>query len=215
MGPAGRRVVIGVGNPYRGDDAVGPLVLARLDELVGGRDVELVPSDGEPTRLLEAWEGAGVAVVVDAARTGSVPPGTVRRAEVAGPPAAGEAPGTSTHGLGVADAVALAAALGRLPARLVVYTVEGAAFGLGDPISAPVAAAADRLTPAILADLALPAVPLPPQDPAECPPPQEPPGKNPSPQEPRGKNPSRELVTSGTPPDPATLPPGSLHDPPA
>lgn len=188
-----RRIVIGVGNPYRGDDGIGPLVLARLGDLVGAEGgsstvavaadgaagehragppaaaregVELVPSDGEPTRLLEAWEGADVAVVVDAARSGSVPPGTLRREEPTGTPPGRGARRATTHALGVADALALGAALDRLPRRLVVYSVEGAAFGLGDPMSPSVAAAADRVAAAILGDLGVPGSPRP-REPAE------------------------------------------------
>jgi hydrogenase maturation protease len=60
-------VVIGVGNEFRRDDGAGPAVIARLRGLVPP-GVDLVVTDGEPTRLIEAWTGAALAVVVDAVR---------------------------------------------------------------------------------------------------------------------------------------------------
>ena len=62
----GRAVVIGVGNEFRRDDGAGPAVVARLRGHLPDR-VCLLVSDGEPTRLIEAWAGAPVAVIVDAA----------------------------------------------------------------------------------------------------------------------------------------------------
>ncbi len=82
-------VVIGVGNEFRRDDGAGPAVVAGLRDLAPP-GVRLVVTDGEPTRLIEAWAGAALAVVVDAVRvqspnTGPSRPGTVHRFEVAGP----------------------------------------------------------------------------------------------------------------------------------
>ena len=75
-------VVIGVGNEYRADDGAGPVVLGMLRDAVPG-GVPLVPSDGEPTRLLEAWTGAATAIVIDAVAGGDAPPGTLHRLVVA------------------------------------------------------------------------------------------------------------------------------------
>lgn len=135
---AARTVVIGVGNPFRRDDGAGAAVVEAV--AAGGvpATVHVVALDGEPTRLLDAWEGAELVVVIDAARSGA-PPGTVTRLEIGD----GEEPlapsgGASSHGAGVAEAVALGRALQRLPARLVVYGIEGADFGTGPGLSSPV-----------------------------------------------------------------------------
>ncbi len=52
---------------------------------------------------------------------------------------------SSTHAFGVGDAVELARALGRLPARVVVYGVEGADFTAGAPLSAAVESAVEHV----------------------------------------------------------------------
>ena len=147
-------VVVGVGNPWRGDDGVGPAVAAAVRDRLGpggpaGR-VDVVDLDGEAARLVDAWDGADLAVVVDAARTGA-PPGTLHRLDADGVRAASTA---SSHALGVQHAVALARALGRLPRRLVLIGVEGADFGHGTHLSDPVAAAvepASRLVAEVVA----------------------------------------------------------------
>lgn len=132
-----RTVVIGLGNDYRGDDGAGPAVARALR----GMGVPAIENGGDPAELIDAWAGADVAFVVDAARSAD-PPGTVRRH--AGLAAAPAAP-SSTHGLSLADAAELGGILGRLPRDLVVYTIAGQDFGLGDTLSAPVEAAVARL----------------------------------------------------------------------
>ena len=74
----GRVVVIGVGNEFRRDDGAGPAVVTSLRGQVPP-GVDLVLTDGEPTRLIEAWTGAALAVVVDAVRADPPRPGRVHR----------------------------------------------------------------------------------------------------------------------------------------
>lgn len=152
--PAGRVVVIGVGNEFRRDDGVGPHVVARLRDRVPP-GVELVVSDGEPADLLEAWDGARLAVVVDAVRAVPPVPGRLHRVVLN---TTEEVPATavSSHGLGVEAAAALAAALDRLPVRLVVHAVEVADTTLGVGLTPEVAAATDTLAEAVLHDLTSP-----------------------------------------------------------
>jgi hydrogenase maturation protease len=57
---------------------------------------------------------------------------------------AGRNLGASTHGLGVAEAVALGDALGRLPRRLIIIGIEGRRFEVGADLSPEVARAVDE-----------------------------------------------------------------------
>jgi hydrogenase maturation protease len=134
--------IVGLGNALRGDDAVGLAVARRLRELAPAADV--IERSGEPAGLLEAFgDGAEEIVLVDAVSSGA-PPGAVHRldASVAALPIAA---GASTHGLGLAETIELGRALGRLPARLIVYGIEGRVFELGAPLSPEVAEAADAV----------------------------------------------------------------------
>jgi len=143
----GATIVIGVGNPDRGDDAVGPEVAARLAEV----DLPglVIRSGTDPLDLVHLWEGAQVAVVVDAVLSGAEP-GRITVHEVGarrpdGGPADGSAPGgrrgPGTHTFGVLGAVALARALGRLPARVVLVGVEVSTVAIGAPLSPEVSRA--------------------------------------------------------------------------
>ncbi len=136
--------VIACGNPDAGDDAAGLLAvraaLPRLEAIIG---VEVVEA-GAAFRVADLLEGADAVVVVDAVRepTGARPPGEIVRAE-AGPDglsAGGLRSSLSSHGLGLAEAVGLAAALSAAP-RVVFLGVEAAQVGMGMPVSPPVAAA--------------------------------------------------------------------------
>ncbi|HWD07704.1 MAG TPA: hydrogenase maturation protease [Actinomycetota bacterium] len=136
MSEPGTTVVIGVGNRLRGDDGIGPAVIDRLRGRGVAAGVRLVTCEGEVTELIEAWERATVAIVIDAVRSGAARPGSVHLVprEDSG---WGQHARASSHGLGVQDAVVLARQLGRLPGDLVLIGVEGGHFGLGTPLSAP------------------------------------------------------------------------------
>ncbi len=152
--PTGDVVVVGAGNPFRRDDGVGAAV---VDALV--RDVpdgvRLTERDGEPTGLLDAWDGARLAIVVDAVAPDGAP-GKLHRFEVRD--GAGSVPDrahrASSHALGIGDAVALGRALDRLPARLVVLGVEAADLGEGPGLSPPVAEAVGPAVREVLAEIA-------------------------------------------------------------
>jgi hydrogenase maturation protease len=142
-------LVVGIGHPDRGDDAVGWLVAERLrDQVADLPGVQVVRSSSDPAALLTlpAWDEAHHVVIVDAIVTGA-PPGTV---EIRG----GEQPlpsprSSGTHDLGLAATLQLAKALDRLPPDLTIVGVEGARFGLGDLPSPAVVAAAERVAAAL------------------------------------------------------------------
>ena len=121
-------IVIGYGNPHRGDDAAGPLVARAV------RGVE-VHADG--VQLIHAWAGATRAIVVDAVVSGS-PPGTVFHWTADTLPGAVAHP-VSSHGLGLAQAIALADQLDLLPDTLEIIGIEASHFE--GEVSEPVARA--------------------------------------------------------------------------
>jgi hydrogenase maturation protease len=136
-------ILIGVGNAWRGDDGAGLAVARRVREL-SPAGVEVREVEGDATALVEAWSGAEGVVVVDAAQSGALP-GTVRRFDARARPLPARSLRSSTHAFGVSDAVELARALDRLPARLDVYAIEGASFTAGERLSPAVERAVDEL----------------------------------------------------------------------
>ena len=147
---APQRLLVGLGSPYRGDDAVGPLIVQRVAQRldVGSADVRVAVL-ADPSALLDVLPGIDFALIVDAVSAGRKP-GTLVRLEAGAdtealPAALWASTGRGgTHALGLAGCIELARVLGRLPARLLVIGVEAAHFELGAEISAPVIAAVDE-----------------------------------------------------------------------
>jgi hydrogenase maturation protease len=145
----GRRILLCVGNPDRGDDAIGRRVGVLLGSLA---PLERVECDGEATRILAALEGARAAIIVDASFSGA-PPGTVRRFDLDSEPAPLCADvGWSSHGFGLAEAIGLGRALGGLPPVCVLFAIEGESFAPGAPLSAGAEAGAAEAARLILAE---------------------------------------------------------------
>lgn len=150
MNAGTRPLVVALGDPCRADDGVGPVV---------ARDVAALRLPGvtvvehrEPADLLDLWADREPVVVVDAVRSGA-PPGTVHAVDVTadgGVLPTGRRPSAAgTHGVGLAEVVALARALGRLPGRLVVVGVEGVSSARGGPLTPAVAAAVPEAVRAV------------------------------------------------------------------
>ncbi len=141
--------MIGIGNSYRRDDGVG---LAVADEIAkrGLPGVRVLTAIGEPGAILDAWTGAALAVVIDAAVDAGSTPGCVRRWT---PGDAASTAVVSSHALGLPQTYALGEALGQLPDALVVFTVDVADTGDGVGLSPAVAAAVPTLGTAVLAEL--------------------------------------------------------------
>jgi hydrogenase maturation protease len=143
---SGGRLFIGIGNPLRGDDAAGLLAARSVRERVED-EVEVRELEGEPIDLIEAWRDAAHVLVADAVSSGGEP-GEVHRADAAAAPLPARLAGPSTHTLGLAEAIELARALGRLPPRLVVYGIEAASFEVGAECDPDVLAAVERVAAA-------------------------------------------------------------------
>ena len=147
----GRRiVVVGLGNSCRTDDAVGVAVATALKD-VALPDVHVVTGIVDPLGLLEAWAGAGLAIVVDAAVATPSVPGRIRRCALAELVAARGA--LSCHSVDVPAAYALGQALGRLPDALVVFTVEAGDTGYGIGMTPRIATAVPEVVRLVVAEI--------------------------------------------------------------
>ncbi len=145
--PASPVLVIGLGNTMRRDDGVGPAAIELLEKGETG-GAETVILDGESTRLIEAWRNRSRAIVIDAVVAGE-PAGTIHEVDVGRDSLPDWAAGATTHGAGIAEAVALGRVLDRLPTELIVFGVEPADMthgpGLSDPVGAALPALVERV----------------------------------------------------------------------
>lgn len=134
-------VVVGLGNPILSDDGVGIAVARRLREtLPADAGIAVVEAYAGGLRLMEAMAGYDRAVIVDAMKSGLLPPGSVQVFE---PATARTRHTLCTHDSDLATALALGRDLGlALPRCVEVVAVEAQDVEtFGEELSAAVRAA--------------------------------------------------------------------------
>lgn len=130
------RMLIGIGNPDRGDDAAGWEVAAAVTTWTTTR------TQGD-LALIDQWDPGDEVVIVDAMHSGQ-PSGTTSRYDAA----TDRLPSgtfTSTHSVGPAEIVELARALDRMPRSMTVIGIEIEATEHGAPMSPSVTRAVATL----------------------------------------------------------------------
>ena len=136
-------LIIGYGNPLRGDDGLGWRACEELRRLLPEAEVRVVHQ--LTPELAEPVSRARLAVFIDAGADGL--PGEVRmeRIEPAG------APTSFTHHVGTSMLLGMARALYGAAPRAVLYSISGETFDCGDQLSAVVREALPRLVASVLA----------------------------------------------------------------
>lgn len=144
-------LVIGVGNAYRHDDAVG-LIIAQHLKQQNVEGLSVLEESGSGAALIELWKEADSVILIDAAHSG-VEPGTIHRLDARTQSLSSRIFRCSTHGLGIPEAIELARALNQLPGQCVVYGIEGRSFTIGVGLSPEVERAAEEVVVRVLLDL--------------------------------------------------------------
>jgi hydrogenase maturation protease len=126
-------LIIGVGNEYRRDDAVG-LAVARVLKDKELPNTTILEATGEGTVLMEALTAAEKVILIDAVVSGAGP-GSLRRFDLQLDPLPTDLFIHSTHAFSVVQAIELARILNRLPPYLVLYGIEGKNFAAGVGLS--------------------------------------------------------------------------------
>ncbi len=136
-------LIIGVGNLYRCDDAVGILIARNLESRKTER-MDIKEQSGEGTSLMEVWKDCDRVFIVDAVSSGA-PCGSIHRLN-----ASESIPSRffscSTHNFGVAEAIELARTLNQLPEHLQLFGIEGKNFEPGEVLSPEVESAIELVT---------------------------------------------------------------------
>jgi hydrogenase maturation protease len=126
-------MVIGIGNEYRSDDGVGLRVLREVKEKALAGTVLIECTNGG-IDLPETWKTASSVILIDAVSSGARP-GTIYRLDALAQPIPTNLSFQSTHSFGIAEVIELARILDQLPARLIVYAIEGKDFSMGTALS--------------------------------------------------------------------------------
>jgi len=135
--------IIGIGQSFRGDDAVGLEAIRRwreeFDETASRSEVQVEVCELPGLGLLDLFEGADSVLLVDAVQSGARV-GTIHRI---GPEelAAFSADSNSAHGWGVAETLSLAQQLGLTLPPIHLIGIEAGQMDLGAGLSPEVEAA--------------------------------------------------------------------------
>ena len=136
--------VVGLGNAWAGDDAVGLVAAERLQRLAPA-GVEALTLEAPDWRMFDGLQAGDSLIVVDGCRDDS-PPGTIQRLGIE---ALASLPmgHCSSHGMGLADWLAMVGALGEETGQVSIYAVSVGQTEMGAPLSPAVAQAVEALLP--------------------------------------------------------------------
>lgn len=145
-------LVLGLGNVLLGDDGVGPLALARLEnDYTVPAPVRLVEGGTLGLALLDELASANHVILVDAVATGDTPGTLVRLDGAAVRDAVRER--LSVHQVGVADLLDAARLLGSYPQTVVLLGLAPGRIGFGIERTPAVQAALDDLVVAVVREV--------------------------------------------------------------
>jgi hydrogenase maturation protease len=142
-------LILGVGNPLYGDDAVGVRAVQALQQRSDlPPDVTVVDGGTEGIGLIPLMETYRRVIVVDAVPMDE-PPGTIRRFTWQDVRGITPERALSLHQSDLTEALVLAEALGSLPPELVIYGIQPHNSGWGEALSPEV----QRALPVVVAAL--------------------------------------------------------------
>ncbi len=123
---------VGLGNPYRGDDAIGYRVVEALQSAIPAAATYTIQDDFTP--LLTIFENHPICLLFDAVLT-EAPPGTIIEMDLLNEPLHElDVLATSSHHLPLEQIIALARQMDCLPRVLHLFGIVGAQFALGSEI---------------------------------------------------------------------------------
>lgn len=133
-----KTLVLGIGNVWRGDDAVG-LLAARALHARRLPGVTVVEASTVDPSLIARWQGYDRLVLIDAVVSGAAV-GSVHRFDLSQAPFPTDLFCCSTHSFNLATLIELARTLRRLPPQVWLFGIEVHALNHGRPVSAEVRA---------------------------------------------------------------------------
>ncbi|MFC2031729.1 hydrogenase maturation protease [Chloroflexota bacterium] len=142
-------LIIGLGNPLRGDDGVGVRVVQALSTQTLPADLDVVDGGTQGLGIVSLLEGRDRVIVIDAADVG-LAPGQYLRFELDEANLLGADRHVSIHAAGLRDALMLAQALKVLPEKVIIYGMQPASLDWDRELSSEVEAALPSLVAAVL-----------------------------------------------------------------
>lgn len=151
MTDGSKNLVIGIGNEYRHDDAVGLYIVRELKK----RELlccDIKESPGEGTYLMDSWQARDKVIVVDAVQSQAIP-GKIHRIDTQKTEIPDDWFKSSSHLFSLPQAIKLSKTLGTLPKELIIYGIEGDLFNTGTDMSPAVKESTEKLIEMIAEEL--------------------------------------------------------------
>ncbi len=145
-------LIVGLGNPLRGDDGVGVRVAQALAAGTLPPGVEVVDGGTQGLGLVNLMEGRQRVILVDATDVGQRP-GQFLCFALDEAHLPGDDPHLSVHAAGLRDALMLARALEILPPEVIIFGVQPASLEWEGALSPQVEAALPGLIAAVMAEI--------------------------------------------------------------
>lgn len=140
--------VVGIGNEYRRDDGIGIHIARKLKKL-NLPNLQITDNIKDAIELIELWKNKKHVIVIDAVSSAS-DPGMIYRFDASKKQLPAKYFRHSTHNFSVAEAVELSKKLTSLPARLIIYGIEGKDFSEGVRLSNEIQKVAEYVLDMIL-----------------------------------------------------------------
>jgi hydrogenase maturation protease len=137
------RLILGVGNPFRRDDGIGPAVINALQADPPLPDTDVLEGGTDGFALLDHVQHYDRVLVIDAVNMG-LPPGTVRVFAPADANMTIHADALSTHGFGLAEMITLMERL-QIRTDLHIIGIQPKEVSFGQGLSPEVAAKLDTI----------------------------------------------------------------------
>jgi hydrogenase maturation protease len=144
-----KQKIIGIGNDFRSDDAVGLLVARKLKELYP--DFDIIESDGNGVDLLSIFQEYDKVIIIDAAIADNPEDvGQIREIKVTLDFNFSDLKIYSSHSFSLLEALKMGKQLSILPEELYLYLILSKNFSFGQEISEAVKKASEKILDIII-----------------------------------------------------------------
>ena len=135
-------LVVGIGHPYRRDDAFGLVALEGLKSQ--SLETDFLINRGDPLLLVEQWQGRDLVIMLDAFRGRHYYPGEMLEVRLSEDTPLESDILFSTHTFSLTEVLVMAGELDKLPREMILILVQGRSFGYGNGLSPEVASAVPK-----------------------------------------------------------------------
>jgi len=146
-----RITIVGIGNEFRGDDAVALLVAKNLRDLLP-EQVKVVELTGDQSDLIELMQETNSMIIIDAIKS-TAPSGTIFHIDAGKESFPDNFFNISSHGIDLAQSIELVRTMKKLPKVVLIYGIAGKDFSFTTSSSQQVKDAAEIVRNRILNDI--------------------------------------------------------------